>query len=146
MQNLKYTSQLILAITHGEYVKDTLSNHGLSRKILGSGSITFHPSLCHSCNYFTIGMHPTMGQTTQQQWEDAKNNRLLITTEIVSEIGEYIILEDHSRYMNLTGNLQNDLITYTSRVISVLVCVTGGAQSAGLSVTKYISSHLALSG
>lgn len=146
MTNTKYTSQLINAIAHGQFVKDKLTNHGITRQLFANTSITFFPSLCVSSNKFTLGLHPTMGQNAQQIWTDTKMNRVLLTAEIVSEIGDYVILEDHSRYMTLTGNLDNDLTTYCQRVVRAMIDVSGGAQSLGLSVTKFISTHLAFTG
>jgi hypothetical protein len=121
-----------------------LRNHGYTKveNFHGSFHRIYKPIDLSPENTFYITLTPAYGQTSLEKFNDAKNNRVLLICDVQDYQGNFTILEDDSKYMPITGNLQHDMKTFTQRLIRAIIHVTGPAETLGIPVCEYISKHL----
>jgi hypothetical protein len=142
--NLKYTEHFIHTTINCPELLNTLRNHGYTKveNFHGQGHRIYKPIGLSPENTFYITLTPAYGQTSLEKFNDAKNNRILLVCDVQDYHGSYTILEDDSKYMPITGNLQTDMQTFTQRLLRAIIHITGPAQTLGISVSEYISKHL----
>ncbi len=118
-------------------VSNILANHGYFRDSYQS-NIAFYPKNPDS-KYHSIGMTPGLNQSQQQIDKDIAKGRIMLVAEAMNSSGDYVILEDDTGYMTLTGDLNTDITTYCRRVVKAIVNVTGSAESLGMSPHDYVT-------
>lgn len=144
MMNLKYTEHFIrTTITCPDLLK-TLENHGYVNveNFQGHNKRLYKPKNASHDSMFYIALTPADGQTSMQKFNDDKNNRILLVCDVQDYHGNFTILEDDSKYMPISGNLQQDMQMFTQRLLRAIIHITGPAETLGISVSEYISKHL----
>lgn len=131
-----YISTFIDAARRSSHVSSTLANHGYFRHVIGD-SIVFLP-IAPKEQYHSIAMSPGFNQSSRVIECDASKSRVLLLGEACNSSGDYVILEDHTKYLTLTGFLKTDVISYCQCVINAIVGVTGQAESLGMTPHDYV--------
>lgn len=125
------------ALKNSSVVEMILDNHGYFRDVKGY-NLAFFPKNPGE-TYHSIGMTPGLNQTQEQINKDIAKGRIMLVAEAINSSGAYVILEDDTGYMTVTGNLHDDMVTFCRRVVKAIVHVTGEAESLGLSPHDHIA-------
>lgn len=137
MITLDYIKAFKMSLKHCSFVGEQLDNHGYFRHSIGD-SLVFYPKNPHD-KYHSIGLTPGLNQEEAQLTKDMYHNRILLVAEASNSSGDYIILEDDTRYMKLTGDLRTDMLMYCRQVVKAIINVTGTAESLGITPHDYIT-------
>lgn len=136
--NYEYAKKFTDFLKESDLVVEKMVNHGYFRMVTNAGEIIFYPLVVEK-NYHGIALTPGFDQPIYQIQIDVYHNRILLLAVALNAGGAHIILENDSKYMPLTGNLQEDAETYCMRVAKAIVNVTGPAMGNGLSVHDHIT-------
>ncbi len=137
MITLEYAQQFMEYVKFSAGVMSSLDNHGYFRTLLGD-NVIFYPKN-PDAQYHSIEMTPGLDQSAFHVQQDVSKGRILLVAVASNSSGDYVIMEEDTGHMTLTGNLSDDLITYCHRVIKAIVHVTGTAQSLGMSPHDYVT-------
>lgn len=128
---------LLDALKNSNTVGLIMDNHGYFRDVKGY-NIAFFPKNPGE-TYHVIGMTPGLNQTKEQIDRDIAKGRIMLVAEAINSSGAYVILEDDTGYMSITGNIHDDVVTFCRRVVKAIVHVTGAAESLGITPHDYVT-------
>lgn len=137
--SIEYYNAFLSMIQLGALIANTVDNHGYFRTVLPSGEILFYPVNSCSDNHYSIGVTPGLEQNASHVMKDIQRNRILLVVVASNSEGDYVILEDESRYMELTGDINVDAVTYCHRVVKAILSVTNAAKSKGITPHEHIT-------
>lgn len=138
MLTLEYADVFKLGLKNSPFISTLFDKHGYFRHVIGD-SIIFYPKNPPT-DYHSIGLTPGLNQTESQLFKDISRNRILLLAEASNSAGDYVIIEDSTHYMPLTGNLQSDMIVYCRHLFKAVDYVTGNAEQLKLSPHDFVTT------
>lgn len=114
-----------------------LDNHGYFRHSYGHNLVFFPKNPGNK--FHSIGLTPGLNQSPEQINKDVAKSRIMLVAEAMNSDGAYVILEDDTGYMTITGDLHDDLVTFCRRVVKAIIHVTGEAESLGMTPHDYVT-------
>jgi hypothetical protein len=132
-----YGNFFIDHVRYGRVVSKFIEAHGYFR-INAGYNVAFYPNNPDE-KYHALGLTPGLNQTPTVIARDVAKNRILLVAEGINSSGDYVIIEDDTNWMTLSGNLTVDLRIYCMRLARALGHVTNSAKSLGLTPHDFIA-------